>query len=75
MVLAVVVFLFVIEPILRAKSDETILDAVALPQTIDPRDIDDEVLDLHDDTASDDAGEPTHDPPAIAARRVSNDVA
>lgn len=77
LIIAVVVFLFVIEPVLRASGDETVIDTVALPQAIDPRDIDDETLELPEVREDDGSDTPdaAHEPPAVAARRVSNDLA
>ena len=40
-VLAVVIFAFVLEPIVRAKSDQAVLDAAALPEHETPLDDDD----------------------------------
>lgn len=74
-IIALVVFLFVLEPILRAKGDEAVLDAAALPRTLDPRDVDN--TDLEPTGMADDDEAlvlPPHNQPAIAARRVSSDL-
>jgi hypothetical protein len=43
--LAVVVFLFVLEPVLRARGDEVVLDASALPRAVEPLPDGDQTLD------------------------------
>jgi len=43
-VLAIVVFAFVLEPVLRARSDRVVLDAVALPRPADSVVNDDELI-------------------------------
>jgi hypothetical protein len=74
-VIAVIVFLFVLEPILRAKSDATVLDSAALPRVPNPRDTSDDEPGLEDEVdAATPASDPPHESPAIAARRVSSDV-
>jgi hypothetical protein len=73
-VIAVVVFLFVLEPILRARGDEAVLDAAALPRTPDPRDVNVDDADMLE-TADDEAVEQSAaDQPSIAARRVRSDA-
>ncbi|HUG15983.1 MAG TPA: hypothetical protein VMM78_13310 [Thermomicrobiales bacterium] len=72
-VIAVVVFLFVLEPILRAKCDVALLDAAALPR--DEQESYDPAPASGDEASGDlQQGEPENDQPAIAARRVSSDV-
>lgn len=73
-VIAIVVFLFVLEPILRAKEHEAVLDAAALPRNPDPRDLDPD--DDHLENAESDDALEKHlpDQPTIAARRVHSDA-
>jgi hypothetical protein len=46
-VLAVVIFAFVLEPILRARGDRAVLDAAVLPEHDEPVE-DDEIVELRD---------------------------
>lgn len=50
-VLAVVVFAFVLEPVVRARADRTVIDTVALPDHDAPLD-DDEALEPDEDVPS-----------------------
>jgi hypothetical protein len=43
-VLAITIFAFVLEPVLRARSDRVVLDAIALPRPSETRDDIDDVL-------------------------------
>lgn len=47
-VLAIVVFAFVLEPVLRARGDRVVLDAVAMPRPAEVNDDDDDALDADD---------------------------
>lgn len=56
--LAILVFAFVLEPLLKARPDEIVIDAVALPDLAD----DDSALD-------EDSGEPQEEPRVAAEER------
>jgi hypothetical protein len=66
-VLAVVVFAFVLEPIVRARSDQAVLDAAALPEHDEPP-ADDEVVEQTDNQPS-----VAIDSDHLGSRRVSID--
>lgn len=69
-ILAIVVFAFVLEPIVRAHSDRAVLDAVALPQPVDTDDRDD-----NDPTVDEQAASSISDDEASGNRRLSIDRA
>ena len=69
LVLAVVVFAFVLEPILRAKRDQVVLDAVALPE---PEPLEEDEIDAAESVLDHTSSPPKADE-RIAARRINVD--
>jgi hypothetical protein len=68
-VLAVLIFAFVLEPVVRARGDQTLLDAAALPEHDEPLDDEDEIVEpaIKEPSAEIDGDE------RLSGRRVSID--
>lgn len=66
-VLAVVIFAFVLEPVVRARSDQTVLDAAVLPEHDEPV-VADETVEPGDNQTA-----PVADSEPLGGRRVSID--